>query len=159
MGLDATVYCNCFESGRLKEPPPNSSLVYVAPDGSLDYKSEDLDVLLVFDTWLRESACEHEDGISQHHYIGNIALVGLLREELKRESEKLPILLEKVLYSGSHAGDYLSLEDVSGLQAELNVLAEFAASDEKMQAYVEEFRIQMQELIEAALSAGKRISF
>lgn len=159
MGLDATVYCNCFENGRLEEPPPNSSSVYVAPDGSLYCKSEDLEALLVFDTWLRESACEHKDGVLRHHYIGNIALVGLLREELKRESEKFPIILEKILYSGTHAGDYLSLADVSDLQVELNALAEFAASNEKKQVYVEGFRLQMQELIGAALSLGKPISF
>lgn len=159
MGLDATVYCNCFESGRLKEPPPNSSLVYVAPDGSLDCRSEDLDVLLAFDTWFRESACEHKDGVLQYHYIGNIGLVGLLREELKRESEKFPILLEKIVYSGSHTGDYLSLADVSDLQVELKALAGFVASNEKMQSYIEGFRLQMQELIRAALSVGKPISF
>jgi hypothetical protein len=159
MGLDATVYCNCFESGRLEESPPNSSSVYVAPDGSLDCKSEDLEALLVFDTWLRESACEHKDGVLQHHYIGNLALVGLLREELKRESEKFPTLIEKILYSGTHAGDYLSLADVFDLQVELKALAEFAASDEKKQVYVEGFRLQMQELIGAALSVGKPISF
>lgn len=35
MGLDATVYCDCFETGRLKELPPNPS-VFVSDDGSLD---------------------------------------------------------------------------------------------------------------------------
>src|SRR5437773_8809051 len=106
MGLDATVYCNCFETDRLKELPPDSTIIYVSADGSLDCRSDNMEVLLAFDQWLQNHACEHESGIFIHHRIGNIALVGLLREELRRESNKFPILLEKVLYNGVHAGDY-----------------------------------------------------
>jgi hypothetical protein len=77
MGLDATVYCNCFEMGMLREPPPCPDIVHVTPDGSLDCKSDDLDTLLSFDRWLLERACEHENGILLHHRIGNLALVGV----------------------------------------------------------------------------------
>lgn len=159
MGLDAKVFCNCFATGRLKELPPEPVSVYVCSDGSLDCKSEDLEVLLEFDAWLHDRACEHEDGVLLHHRIGNIALVRLLREELEREAARFPFLLEKVLYNGVHAGDYLSLDIVLKVQSEAEELTEFAASDERNQGFVEEFRKQMQGLVDAALSVRKPVSF
>ena len=133
MGLDAAVYCNCFESGKLKEPPPCPTLISIAPDGSLDCRSEELDTLLEFDQWLLNRACEHGNGILLHHRIGNMAQVALLRNELNREAEKFPVLLGKVLYNGTHGGDYLSLDDVKELQGELNHLDKFACSSKKNQ--------------------------
>ena len=44
-------------------------------------------------------------GILLHHRIGNLAQVGLLRRELERETPTFPLLLMKVLYSGTHAGN------------------------------------------------------
>ena len=80
MGLDAVVYCDCFEAGKLNSPPPVPALVFVASDRSLDCKSKNLEELLAFDRW-RKGACAHEDGILLHHFIGNVALVGLLHSE------------------------------------------------------------------------------
>jgi hypothetical protein len=159
MGLDATVYCNCFETGALKEPPPCPDLVYVAADGSLECRSEDLDTLLGFDRWLHREACEHENGVLLHHRIGNLAQVGLLRSELRRKAEKFPILLGKVLYSGVHGGDYMPPDEVTRLRGELQHLAGFVPSNEANQEYVELFRRQVHELAEAALRVGKPISF
>jgi hypothetical protein len=81
MGLDAVVYCDCFERGRLREPPPPGCNLSVSDDGSLLCGSEDLEVQLAFDQWQLERACEHELGVLLHHYIGNIALVAALRDE------------------------------------------------------------------------------
>jgi hypothetical protein len=159
MGLDVTVYCNCFESGRLREQSPCQTLISVAPDGSLDCRSEDLATLLEFDQWLLNRACEHENGVLLHHRIGNMAQVALLRNELNRETEKFPILLGKVLYNGTHAGDHLSLASVKKLQGELSYLAKFVCASENNQEYVAWFRQQMQELTQAALNIGKPISF
>lgn len=157
MGLDATVYCNCFETGKIKEPPPESALVFVADDGSLDSKSEELDTLLAFDQWLRSRACAHQDGILVSHHIGNIALVGLLRAELKAAAKSFPILLERVLYSGVHAGDYLAFADVVNLRVEINNLPTLQHTAN--QTLIITFQHQMQELVAAALSTGKPISF
>lgn len=159
MGLDATVYCDCFESGRLKELPPDPSLVYVCDNGSLDCKSEDSEALSAFDEWLQTRACEHEDGALVSHRIGSATHVGLLRRELEKDSKEFPLLLEEVLYSGTHTGDYLSGKEILKLQKELKVLAEFAASSKDSQLFVGEFRAQMEELANAALSVKKPISF
>ncbi len=159
MGLDATVYCDCYEIGKLGEPPPDPTSIYVAPDGSLACRSDDLETLIAFDQWLRERACEHKDGVLLHHYIGNIALVALLREELSERANEFPILLGKVVYDGVHAGDYLSQEDIKNALRELILLSEFTTADDKRQLYVKNFYQQMRVLIESALSAGKPISF
>ncbi len=159
MGLDATVYCDCFETGRLKELPPEPALVYVCANGSLDCKSEDSEVLAAFDEWLQERACEHEEGVLVSHWIGNATHVGLLRSELEKDAEKFSILLEEVLYSGTHTGDYLSGTKIFQLQKVLKVLAKFVASGKDSQRFVDEFRVQMEELANAALAVGKPISF
>ncbi len=159
MGLDATVYCDCFEIGRLKELPPDPALAYVCANGSLDCRSEDSEVLSAFDEWLQESACEHGEGVLVSHGIGNATHVGLLRRELEKDAEKFPILLEKVLYSGTHTGDYLSGTEILKLQKELKTLATFVASGKDIQTFVDEFRMQMDELANAALTVGKPISF
>ena len=158
MGLDATVYCNCFERGLLKESPPCSS-VFVADDGSLDCGSEDLDTLLAFDEWVGHRACDHPRGILVHHWIGNLAQVGLLRSELQRNEMMFPILLSKVLYSGTHGGDHLTLEDIAALEVELEQLGSFVCAAQPNQEYIDWFRQQMVELVDAATSVSKPISF
>jgi hypothetical protein len=159
MGLDATVYCNCFETGRLKEPPPCRTSVSVSADGSLCCQSEDPNTLLGFDQWLIHDACEHVKGVFLSHHIGNLAHVGLLRSEMERQDQLFPVVLAKILYNGSHAGDYLTLEDVRSIQDELVHLATFVCSSQKNQEAVDCFRQQMKELAESALHVAKPISF
>jgi hypothetical protein len=142
MGLDATVYCDCFEKGHLKEFPLCSN-ASVSADGSLECASEDLDVLLAFDQWLRDDACSHPEGILLHHRIGNLTDVGWLREELAREGDRFPVLLRKVLYSGTHTGDHLSSEDIVAMQGELEQFTNFVCLSSKRQPLVDNFRVQM----------------
>ena len=157
MGLDATVYCNCFEIHRLKQAPPCDS-VFVSDDGSLDCRSEELNALLAFDQW-RFNACEHPSGILLSHRIGNLAQVSLLRGELSRDATAFPILLGKVLCSGMHAGDYLLPNDFGDVVIELERLSRLVCSTPTNQEYVDFFRKQMSELVEVALSIAKPISF
>ena len=157
MGLDATVYCNCFEIGKLKEVPPCRS-VFVADDGSLDCRCKDLNEILAFDRW-RLGACDHPNGVLLHHRIGNLVQVGLLRSELSRESTTFPVLLTKVLYSGMHSGDYLLLKDLTDGAFELERLDRLVCATPANQECVDFFRKQMGELVESALSVGKPIAF
>lgn len=158
MGLDATVYCNCFETDALREQPPCPS-VFVAENGSLDCRSDDLGTLQAFDQWLWHRACEHPSGVLLHHRIGNIAQVALLRDELQRHQTAFPILLNKVVYNGIHAGDYLTLADVEDVAVELGRLSRFVCSTKRNQEYIDWFYQQMIGLVEAARSVGKPISF
>ena len=129
MGLDATVYCNCFETGQVKEPPPCPT-VFISSAGSLECGSKDLNTVLAFDQWLLHRACAHPDGILFHRSIGNLAQVGFLRNELEKDGGRFSVLLAKVLYSGTHTGDYMSLEDVRAARSELERLDNFVCSSE-----------------------------
>lgn len=159
MGLDAAVYCNCFETGKLKELPPYPDLVFVDNSGNLSYIHDSLDVLMEIDRWAFNRACEHEDGVLLHHYIGNITRVANLYENLSTESEKFPIILKKILYSGTHCGDFLSSEEVKNLEKEIEHLKDLVFSDEASQDRVNYFRQQLEELTKTALEMGKPISF
>src|ERR671936_3121543 len=101
MGLDAFVFCDCYEKGRLKRKPPDPKLVYVLPNGDLGCRSEDSKVLERFDDW-RENACRHETGMITGDWLGNIELIGSIRDELCRKPRKFPTLLNRVIYSGTH---------------------------------------------------------
>jgi len=159
MGLDAFVFCNCFEVGKLKEPLPHPELVYVKENGGLDCMSDDSDVLDEFDTWLEDRACEHEGVVLGGHYIGNAWFVNQLWNELEREQSKFPVLLNKVLYSGTHTGDFMEREDILNLKEELVRLTELKCDDPETQSWINEFHEQMSELVEAALSVNKPIAF
>ena len=183
MALDACVYCDCLEKGRVDWPNTKDSSVEIESDGCpclykngelVDYDHNDYNLY----------ACAHTDRIFVKHHLGNIGLISLLRFELKREPSQFPILLEKVVYSGSHCGDWLSLETVKEMQVELERLRNFRTIGTKAQTgliaallqdfgiikgsyvsaegsarFLNKFREQMIELSEAALSIGKPIAF
>lgn len=157
MSLDATVFCDCYEKGRLRTPPPSVS-IFVGLDGSLDPDRGTLEEMLRFDEW-RYSACEHPHGILLHHRLGNISLIGLLRSELQRETSRFPVLLGKVVYDGTHGGDCISVELVPELRKEIEALADFKCSTREADTFILRFRIQMMELVTASLSIRKPIAF
>jgi hypothetical protein len=159
MGLDAVVYCNCFESGKLKEIPSYIDSIYVDSGGDLGCKNDNFETVLEFDQWLLYRACEHENGVLLHHYLGNIARVSNLRKDLSVNVERFPIILEKILYSGTHCGDFLRLETVKNLKKEIDYLEAFVCSNELSQERVSYFCKQLIELTNAALRVGKPILF
>jgi hypothetical protein len=159
MGLDAFVFCDCFEKGKLREQPPRRELVYVCENGRLDCKSDDPKVLEEFDFWIQDQACEHEEGILTGYNIGNAGFVSQLWDELAHKPSKFPILLNKVLYSGTHCGDFLEKDDILELKKELSLLSKFQVSDSEMNSYIKTLYKQMSNLVECALSIGKPIAF
>lgn len=128
-------------------------------DGSVACETQDLESAMAFDQWLLHRACVHANGVLMHYRIGNIALVGSIRGELEREARLFPFLLDKVVYSGTHCGDFISPEDFPVLRAELVRLKTFISSDKETAEYVAGFRTQMIALLEAAEAVSKPISF
>jgi hypothetical protein len=161
MGLDAFVFCDCFEKGKLREAPPAGFSPRVRDDGSLepDRGNYSLDEILAWDEWLRARACEHSSGQLLHHRLGNVSLISSLRSELHREASRFPILLSKVVYSGSHGGDYLPVELIEKLGAELEALVHFKCSSSELEEFMTCFRKQMLELVAVSLSVKKPIVF
>ncbi len=157
MSVSARVHCNCFERGIIQSPPYPESL-YIDESGAIAWRILEPGLLAELDEW-RSNACEHERGIYISRDIGNIALVADLRMKLSRERESFPVLLEKVLYNGIHAGDCLSLQDVSRLKHELEIVEEFQPADSEMFPYLGSFASTMFELVECAQLLEKPIEF
>jgi hypothetical protein len=159
VGLDATVYCDCFERGRLRSPPPPGCTLSVDESGRLLCGSDDLDTQLAFDQWQLHRACEHEDGRLVEHRIGNIALVEELRAALEADADRFPMLLSRVLYNGTHCGDFIPVAEVPRLCTEVEALADVRCTGPLMEQFMREFEAQMRELVESSLPVGKPIVF
>jgi hypothetical protein len=94
-----------------------------------------------------------------HHRLGNIGLIGLLREELQRDAERFQTLLTRVLYNGIHSGDCLPAEMILKLRKELEDISNFKCSTKEADAFMREFQRKMSELVSASLSVKKPIAF
>lgn len=161
MGLDATIYCDCFEKGRLRCAPPNGGKLRVDPDGSLCRPecSGRIEDDIAFDRWLRDSTCAHPTGVLLHHRLGNIDSIALLRSALGRDARRFPILLGKVIYDGTHCGDFIPVSDLPALREEVGRLPALQNSRDDSSEFVAQFAVQMGELVETALTVQKPISF
>ena len=161
MGLNAFVCCDCYEMGKVKTPPPQPELVYVDPISGevlLHWEEKGADQKRFFD-WL-SSACKHGPiGHLVSHRLGNIALVGFLRELFQKTPEHFPTLLTKVVYDGVHGGDVLPLSDVDKIASEMSAVHTLHCSDKSDEVLLREFERQMLELIQAAKSVFKPIVF
>jgi hypothetical protein len=159
VGLDATVYCECYEKGRLNHLPPKPDLLYVDLTGQVVIRLEAPGAdIFAFDQW-RAHACEHPNGGFVSCRLGNIAVVGFVREALGDTPNLFPILLSKVLYDGAHTGDFLTPDLVRILRAELDRFSRLhrnAAQEEKL---LRSFELQMRRLVEASLALDKPIVF
>jgi hypothetical protein len=93
------------------------------------------------------------------HRLGNIALIGFLREILSQTPEGFPVLLTKVVHDGVHSGDCLSLDDVEHLRPEIDRLRGIHRHDQSAEDLIRGFERQMSDLIEAAQQVPKPICF
>ena len=159
MGLDASVFCNCYERKHLRSQPPIGCTLSVSDDGSLDCGSDDLELQIEFDAWQRGQPCEHQDGYLVAHYIGNIALVAFLREEIGRWPDRFPMVLSRVVFSGTHCGDFIPADEVSQLVPEVEALAALHCPDPQDEEFLRVFERQMNELVAGALRVSKPIAF
>jgi hypothetical protein len=183
MGLDAWVHCDCFERGCLKTLPPLGVQPHLEPDGGLAFSTAVDDLWFQFETWLRDYACEHPQMKLVSHRLGNIGLVALIRHELAPRRSEFPILFEKIMYNGCHAGDFVGVELLPSLEAEIKMLGNHSVQksrisqwiqswcpifgrwgwwklpSERNQLFLDDFRRQMEELIHAAKSVNKPICF
>jgi hypothetical protein len=184
MGLDATVYCNCFEKGLLREPPPADLDVVVEESGFVTFLNKEVSNQQWdwFDSW-KLTVCEHPDFIVLTHRLGNISLIGLLRHELSASPQNFPILLKRVVYNGIHASDHIPYDLIPSLEIEVERLKSFKCARSKWtdqlqkrwpsfgasgrfmlrsvknDLFVQYFREQMEELIAAAKEMQKPIAF
>jgi hypothetical protein len=164
MGLDASVRCDCFENRKITSPPPFRELVRLSEEGRPEIYTEDFQQALSFDAWEHSRPCPHERFTLLHHYIGNITRVANLREQVARLGKEhavhFPIILERVVYSGVHGGDRLTVSQGRLLRDELEKLSSISAEEVGIdRERIDYFIRQMTELVSLSLTYSKPIVF
>ena len=153
--MDASVHCNCIKEGKAP-PHPFPELLAFDQTGEPILKKEGeirLDLRLAHDKWHRNS-CAHS-GYLVDRRLGNISLVAYVREFLQSHSPNdFPLMLERVVYSGSHCGDWIALSDVPQLLAETRRLQGLTSDP-----LILEFANDVAALAEASLATGNPIVF
>ena len=90
MGLDATVFCDCVERGRLTVPHPYPGLLYIASNGSPEIRTKDPAKVEKHDQWIDLPPCKHEQMRVDGCDLGNAwfitDLYGILSSGLNRLS-------------------------------------------------------------------------
>ena len=167
MGLDAVVFCDCVEEDCLKVPHPYPRLRYIASNGSPEIRSQDPAKVGEHDEWMNLPPCEHEGMMLRDCYHGNAEAISHLHSVfsgvLGKRGQACPVLMGKVLYSGSHSGDHLTVRDVRRLSDELDrrreakpsAIAPSAADARQIALAIRELR----RLVKTALAVNKPIAF
>ena len=158
MALDAFVYCDCFERDNLRSDPPRGMALRTRPNGDIICDPPDNAAWHAFADWKLERACLHQGMILVRHRLGSDMAIENIRVELQKEPLRFPILLEKVVYSGSHTCDCLPLRELPKLTEELKRVNPDSAHGRVSDA-LRLFKIQMAELVIAAQLTKKPICF
>jgi len=158
MALDGFVRCTCIRDGKAKPHPFPDRLTFDEagdPILSGDPSPEEWEA---HDQWVQES-CEHE-GFLVSLFLGNITRVKNLRDFLRhlqgKPGPRFPILLNKVLYDGTHTGDFIASNKTEKLLKEVNTVLQ---SREILSDGEKEFFDNMKQLCEASLQTGNPILF
>ena len=160
MSLNAVVYCDCVEQGRVTIPHPRPDLLFIDETGSPGISSDDPGDIEAHDRWESLRPCEHERFWLIERWLGNISLIETIRSLLKQQSSNpardYPVLFSKVIYEDSHSGDFLTTDAVQHLSDEVSRLSKLVNADNTTQV---EFLRKLTDLIRASLSVNKPISF
>jgi hypothetical protein len=159
MRISATVFCNCFERRRLREPPPVGCRLAVAEDGSLLCGSGDLFVQAAFVHWLRDRACDHEDGRLVHRLLGEHAEIAAVRAILEEISSRFSMMLSRVLHLGDGETAIIALRELPALRAEVIAFGDVRSQHPDTEKTVRKFESRLAELVECAMFAEKPIAF
>jgi hypothetical protein len=156
MSLDVFVRCSCIRDGKGKPHPFAERLIFDErgePSLSGNASEEDGEA---HDRWLGES-CEH-NGFLVGESLGSITLAKHLRDFLRGlqgdPAPRFPILLKKVVYDGTHTGDWIGSKEAVRLLQEVDIVLH--SSDILSQAE-KAFFISMKRLCEASIAAGNPI--
>jgi hypothetical protein len=155
MGLGAWVHCNCVKEGKAP-PHPFPELLAFDETGEPTLKCDgeiNLKLWLKHDKWYRDS-CRHSGYLVEKH-IGNIAAVAYVRGFLENSSpHSFPLLVERVVYDGTHSGDWVAASDAPQLLTEARRLQGLTSDPVIIQ-----FANDAIELAEASIATGNPIVF
>lgn len=140
MGLDARVY----RSRRNLAFDPDASGARLDSDtGEFYFDDPHLDQQF-------SSKC-----IAVHRRIGSTSLIAQLQEQATAVLDSQSVVLAQVLYSGTHAGDWIPLSLIGQLQDELSRLQSMPGSSEIMKKFVQD----MNDLVAASKAECNPIVF
>jgi hypothetical protein len=102
-----------------------------------------------------KKGCPHEDGCLVFKRLGNVSTVANVRAHLRPLAQThFRLLMEKVVYSGTHGGDSISAGEAELLLREARLLVD-GTSD----PLIKQFAADMIELAEASMATGNPIVF
>jgi hypothetical protein len=163
MGLNAVVYCDCIENGRVSIPHPRPDLLFIDEKGAPDISSTNPLDIEMHERWESLRPCQHEHFWLIEHWLGNVSLLGSIRALLKQYSSdperEYPVLWSKVIYDGSHSGDFLTSDAVWRLSAEMDRLSSMEHLPTSDTATLVELLRKLEDLAWASQSVNKPISF
>jgi hypothetical protein len=143
VGLHAVVYRN---RKHIEMGPDNARANVFHKTGELYFEDDKDDKLL--------RKYQHKIQAVAHR-LGNIALISTLSDEVSQLIGPESLLERKILYSGTHYGDAIPLQELDELSAELNRISETGRSSPVMQEFVS----ALQQLIQAAKDEANPIVF
>lgn len=162
MSLNAIVYCDCVERQRLKVPHPLPELLFIDDTGYPNIRSSNPRDEDLHDRWEAQSPCSHEHFRLVEHWLGNVESVGEIRQYLEQLTEgrsiEYPILASKVIYNGSHSGDFLAVDEVLRLGDEIVLLRKIEKPSADATQW-DDFLSKLEDLVGGSLSVRKPISF
>jgi hypothetical protein len=158
MTLDGFVRCTCIRDGKAKPHPfPDRLTIDESGEPYLSGEATD-EEYEAHDQWMNDS-CEHQ-GYILSHFLGNITRIKNLRGFLKglqgSPGPKFPVLLEQVVYDGTHTGDFIPMKQVPKLLKEVEIVlqsSDILADSEK------EFFNNVKELCEASIATKNPVMF
>jgi hypothetical protein len=158
MALDAFVYCDCFERKRLKTVPPAGVAITTHVSGNIVAPALKGSLWPAFSEWKRTRACQHPGMIYLHRTLGSEDLIANWRRELLRYAHQFPILLRRVLYSGTHTCDWISRRELAVLANEVGCLL-YLPVGPRSSGLWRDLHLHLSELVVAARHTGKTICF
>ena len=140
MGLNAVVY---RKKEHLQLGPDEERATLIPATGEVYFEDPKLDRKYLYK---REAVA---------HRLGNISAISILSDEIAKLIGSESFLERKVLYSGTHSGDFIPIRDLDQLSAELRRVRESGHSSLLMQEFVS----ALEELIQAAKEEDNPIVF
>jgi len=158
MKLQAYVFCNCFEQGRVKRPPPNPEIVGVLTNGDNRCFRPTPAQYQAYESW-RLNACRHKYGTVTGGELGHRLPREVLHRAMLPHRRTFPIFVRKVLGCKPHTRfSHLTLKQVAKLQDALARLKKIHLSGRKLETELRCYCTQMRRLVRAALKYQQPIA-
>jgi hypothetical protein len=140
VGLDAVVYRN---KTHLKLGSDENAGRLIPATGEVYFENDEVS------RKYRDQVCAAE------HRLGNISEISTLREEAVRLVGPESVILQKILYSGTHCGDFILVDSIPILQVEIDLIRRAMKQSEQLR----QFANSLEELVRTARNEGNPIVF